>query len=504
MLALAFELLLVVLASTAFGDELKGATTVVVLVPAEAPRSTRHPGASQLLPEGREVLGPAPVAMSLHEAQHRARKMLAAGHSNVEVVLAAGMHILDRPLKLGTADSGVVWRGVPGSVVSGGKLLGGWTVSDDGTWTAALPTGVEITRTLWVNGERRNRTALHGADCCNVHPKNAIFELDGETVALTNITDKGYIGNSSRFMQLENAMDIELLYTRVGSSWTEGRCTLDSIVPHASGAELVVKQPCFANQRNKSYNQAVSYPRSLEQISLRSALSPGEWYLDRAGGQVVFKPTAADLAVGLSTSIGSVLAAVGTDAASTALLDLDGVKGLSFETVHFDQGGGWGGASNNLGYTETQAAYHASAGYAPGKFPGYNDSAWVAVPAAINVHGGSTGVTFTGCTFTRMGASAVMFSGGSSHGSIINSTFTDLSGSAVMLGQVDDWGETVESRQNHGFLLAHNTIARTSLEYRGSPGITAGYVRDTVIEHNEISHLSYSGVSIVSDAAFFA
>jgi hypothetical protein len=441
------------------------------------------------------------VASTLHEAQLQARQLRAAGHSNVEVLLAPGTHALDEPLRLSAADSGVVWRGAPGAVVSGGKRVGGWRAGAGGTWTAPLPAGVVFSRTLWVNGERRNRTILHGADCCSVHPTSGIFELDGETVALTGITDKGYVGNSSSFLKLENAADIELLYTRVGSSWTEGRCTLQSIVAHASGAELFVKQPCFANQRNKSYNQAVSFPRSLEQISLRSALAPGSWYLDRAKAQVVFQPTAADEALGPAGSVGSVLAAVGTDAASTALLDLDGAAGVRFDAVHFDQGGGWGGASNDLGYTETQAAYHASTGYAPGKFPGFNDSAWVAVPAAIHVHGGSAGVTFTGCTFTRMGASAVMFSGGSSHGSVINSTFTDLSGSAVMLGQVDDWAEKDETKQNRGFVLAHNTVSRTSLEYRGSPGITAAYVRDTVIENNEISNLSYSGVSIVSRCA---
>ena len=182
--------------------------------------------------------------------------------------------------------------------------------------------------------------------------------------------------------------------------------------------------------------------------------------------------------------------------------EVAGMPELGQEELHLgqpdvlDQGGGWGGASNDLGYTETQAAYHASTGYAPGQFPGFNDSAWVAVPAAIYVHGGSAGVTFTGCTFTRMGASAVMFSGGSSHGSVINSTFTDLSGSAVMLGQVDDWGLRDTARQNARFLLAHNTISHTSLEYRGSPGITAAYIRDSIVEHNVISHLSYSGVSL--------
>ena len=69
-----------------------------------------------------------------------------------------------------------------------------------------------------------------------------------ETIALTNITAHGYIANSTTLLSLPNKADIELLYTRVGSSWTEGRCTLQDIKPHPDGAELLVKQPCWDNQ----------------------------------------------------------------------------------------------------------------------------------------------------------------------------------------------------------------------------------------------------------------
>ena len=476
-----------ILIGTAASPPPAPAPVLVVVAPARPPHQPHQQ------PAGADDGASVATVPTLLAARAAARRLTAAGAATVEVRLLPGVHALAEPLRLsGAQDSGVRWRGAPGAVVSGGAALSGWSAAGaSGTWTAPLPSGVEFSRILWVNGERRNRTVVHGADCCNVHSTSGIFELGGETVALTAITEKGYVGNSSSFLQLENAADVELIYTRVGSSWTEGRCTLDSIVPHADGAELLVKQPCFANQRNKSYNLAVSFPLSLEQVSLASALSPGDWYLDRAKNRVVFMPTAADAALGPAKSVGSVLSAVGTDAASTALLDLDGVTGVTFEGVHFTEGDGWGGASNALGYTETQAAYHASAGSAPGQFPGFNDSAWVAVPPAIHVHGGSSGVYFTGCKFTRMGASAVMLSGGSSHGHVTNSTFTDLSGSAVMLGQVDDWKEKDESKQNRGFILAHNTVSRTSLEYRGSPGITAAYVRDTVIEKND------SGVSIV-------
>jgi hypothetical protein len=107
---------------------------------------------------------------------------------------------------------------------------------------------------------------------------------------------------------------------------------------------------------------------------------------------------------------------------------------------------------------------HAS--YGP-DFNGLNDSAWVAVPAAIHVHGGSRGVHFRNCSFQRMAASALMFSGGSQDCSVDRCTFSDLSGTAVTLGQVDDWAEKNASKQNSLFAVTDNTMTRSSLEYRG-------------------------------------
>ena len=72
------------------------------------------------------------------------------------------------PLRFTAADSGALWRGDPaGSVVSGGALLGDWSSSEvEGAtlWSAPLPPQVEFSRTLWVHGERRNRTVVHGAN----------------------------------------------------------------------------------------------------------------------------------------------------------------------------------------------------------------------------------------------------------------------------------------------------------------------------------------------------
>ena len=58
-----------------------------------------------------------PGAMTLHEAQAAARLLLAADGPEglVRVRLAAGVHSLARPLRLGPEDSSVLWQAEPGA-----------------------------------------------------------------------------------------------------------------------------------------------------------------------------------------------------------------------------------------------------------------------------------------------------------------------------------------------------------------------------------------------------
>lgn len=45
-------------------------------------------------------------------------------------------------------------------------------------------------------------------------------------------------------------------------------------------------------------------------------------------------------------------------------------------------------------------------------------------------------------------------------------------------------------------IVRNNVIRRVALDYRGNCGIACGYVRGVRIEHNDISELTYSGVSV--------
>lgn len=75
-------------------------------------------------------------------------------------------------------------------------------------------------------------------------------------------------------------------------------------------------------------------------------------------------------------------------------------------------------------------------------------------------------------------------------------SFYDVSGTAIQLGRYDTFNVTDEQMQERGNELSFNTITTVAAEYHGNAGISIGYSRDSVVSHNTISNITYSGISI--------
>ena len=108
------------------------------------------------------------------------------------------------------------------------------------------------------------------------------------------------------------------------------------------------------------------------------------------------------------------------------------------------------------------------------------------------------GVRFERCIFTRLGGAGVDVEFGSQDNSISGCRFFDISGTAVQVGDVlkedhhpDDPRMIVKNNA-----VVNNYIHDCCVEYMGGVGVFAGYTDGTVIAHNEICRLPYSGVSI--------
>ena len=107
-------------------------------------------------------------------------------------------------------------------------------------------------------------------------------------------------------------------------------------------------------------------------------------------------------------------------------------------------------------------------------------------------------IRFERCTFVHLGGAGLDLEYGSSDNLVSGCVFRDISGSAIQVGGVErsdhhpgDARTTV--RNNH---VLNNLIEDCAVEYMGGLGVFVGYTDATVVAHNEIRNMPYSGISV--------
>jgi len=107
-------------------------------------------------------------------------------------------------------------------------------------------------------------------------------------------------------------------------------------------------------------------------------------------------------------------------------------------------------------------------------------------------------IRFDSCTFTKLGGAGIDVEHGSQDNVISGCHLHDISGSGIQIGDVlqqdhhpDDKRLIVKNNR-----VVNSYVHHVGAEYEDSIGVFAGYTDGTVIAHNEISHLPYTGVSV--------
>lgn len=132
------------------------------------------------------------------------------------------------------------------------------------------------------------------------------------------------------------------------------------------------------------------------------------------------------------------------------------------------------------------------------------NQAWVERPeAAISIRNASY-INFIECEFSHLGSTAIDFCQSVKTSTICGCLFYDIGGSAIMGGDFPDRGYEThvpytpanEDEVCSGITISKSTIYDASAEEWGCPAISLGYVSNTLIAHNEISHVNYSGICV--------
>lgn len=392
---------------------------------------------------------------------------------DIVIYLRGGTYHLDQTLLFEAKDSGtnghnIIYKSYQGEKVSlcGGRKITGWERESGNVWKAK--TDIPDFRQFYVNGVRAVRARggmLPGA------------ELYGGNGYKTSDVNMATWGNQS---------DIEFVYD---VDWERSIGKVSKITQQGPSAVVTMLQPYFTLLRLKDGTRT-AFPTYIE--NARELLDdPGEWYLDRTAHVVHYIPRP-----GEDMNSVDVVAPV-----VEKLVELKGsldapVHNLQFEGITFCHAS-WLQPSK-VGLVDVQANIVYTPQNLIVRYDGWvnnlhNESA--KSPSNVVLHAAKS-IRFERCTFTQFGSGGIDLEYGSQDNLISGSKFYDLSGSAIQVGDVidhhpQDTREIVKNNQ-----IINNYIHDVAVQYVAGVGIFAGYTNGTVIAHNEICNLPYSGMSI--------
>lgn len=106
-------------------------------------------------------------------------------------------------------------------------------------------------------------------------------------------------------------------------------------------------------------------------------------------------------------------------------------------------------------------------------------------------------VTFSQNVFKNLGSAGLRVHKASKNCNIIGNAFYDISGGAIFIGNINDhhYYEINELNVVKNNVVSNNYITRIGIDYNDTAAIVIGYTEGTVVSHNEIHDVPYTGIS---------
>lgn len=452
---------------------------------------------------------------TLGQALKQAREWRRLGSSNAEgginIIMSGGVYRLYKPLFIrpedsGTANSPTIIRSADGerAVISGGIEVKGWRKGCDDprlpaevrsmVWVADAPMDgnrIVETRQLWADGHKAMRASQFAY---GVMERMKAFNTDDESITIpTPKTDL------SRARQLEMTVHqrwaIAILRVKEMKNLGNG---LTKVWFHQPESQIEFAhpwpQPVIDGDRGSSSFCLTNAAELLDE--------PGEWFQDYPSGRIYYypedgkDPNRMDITVPLLET----------------LMNIGGtrerhVSNIRFENIAFEHSA-WRRPLHE-GHVTLQGGFRFIDGYKLAE-PGLphkaelENQAWIARPEAAVTAQFADSIGFSSCTFSHIGATAVDLAYAVSSSDISSCVFTDIGGTAIMAGWFGEQGfEThipykpaIDSDMCNRLIIERNTITDAANEDWGCGAVSAGYVRDTDISGNTISHVNYSGICV--------
>ena len=409
-----------------------------------------------------------------------------------------------RPEDSGTKESPTIIRSVGDEkvILSGGISIKGWKKQGK-VWVADVPAfnGRPLDfRQLWVNGKK----AVRARDVEDFEKMNRICSVDEKNEIL-------YVPAVSIRRLIDNKGNLKAKYAEMvlHQMWCVANLRIRSVEVQGDSAAIRFHQPEGRIQfehpwphpmvTTDGHNSAfyLTNARELQDV-------PGEWYHDIDARKVYYY-----LREGEKMQEAEVIVpAVETLVRVEGTLDRP-VRHIRFEKITFSYTT-WMRPSEK-GHVPLQAGMYLTDGYRidPKMQRNYlnhplDNQGWLGRPAAAVRVVAARQIDFERCRFEHLGSTGLDYEEAVQGGVVRGCLFRDIAGNGLLVGSFspaahethlpyDPADRREVCTQQH---INNCYFTEIGNEDWGCLAIAAGYVGDVNIEHNEISEVPYSGISL--------
>lgn len=216
---------------------------------------------------------------------------------------------------------------------------------------------------------------------------------------------------------------------------------------------------------------------------------PGDWCLDHDTGELFYIPQPyeeLDTAEVELPIIETLVEGRGTPERPVANIRFEGIA-FRYAT--------WM-APSRAGYISDQSGFHVVGDHHTPNFFDHLEHV-VRTPGNLKFEY-AHGIHFENNRFEHLGAVALDFATGSQRNRIVRNEFDDISSAAIQLGGVGKVDHHPQRPEQYTCdnVISNNRITRTGRDFVDSAGMFIGFTCNTLISHNTISDVPWSGIAI--------
>jgi hypothetical protein len=452
---------------------------------------------------------------TLTSALRQAREWRRTGDNRIQdgitIYMEGGTYALHEPVFIRPEDSGTeksptVICSISGeeAILSGGVRIRNWKKQGK-LWVADVPTfnGRPLDfRQLWIDGKK----AVRARDVEDFEKMNRICSVDEKNEIL-------YVPAAAVRKLIDNKGILKAEYVEMvlHQMWCVANLRIRSVEIQGDSAAVRFHQPESRIQfehpwprpmvTTNGHNSAFYLTNAQELLDV-----PGEWYHDINTRKVYYYPKEGEKMQDAGMEV--IIPAVETLVQVEGTLDRP-VSNIRFEKITFSYTT-WMRPSEK-GHVPLQAGLYLTDGYRiePKMQRNYlnhplDNQGWLGRPAAAVCVVAANQIDFEHCRFEHLGSTGLDYEEATQGGVVRGCLFRDIAGNGLIVGSFSPAAHETHlpyDPADRREVCTHQQInncyfTEVGNEDWGCLAIAAGYVSDINIEHNEISEVPYSGISL--------